>query len=119
MIASIQTFGSLANWHPHLHCLVTDGAFLKSGTFLHLGFHQIEILTEAFRRALLGAFVRRELLTRDISDKADGPTAGTHEFGALEFLARLLTHVPDKSSIYVWYPCDLQVLFVTYDSTTC
>jgi len=159
-IASIQTFGSLANWHPHLHCLVTDGAFMHDGTFLHLGFHQIEVLTEAFRRALLEAFVHRELLTRDqadsmlawphsgfhvhhlvrlepddaygilqlaryaarapvalqrmhydaknqrvriVSDKTDGPTAGTHEFEALEFLARLLTHVPDKSSIYVRY----------------
>lgn len=40
---------------------------------------------------------------RIVSDKAEGPTAGTHDFDALEFLARLLTHVPDKSSIYVRY----------------
>jgi len=38
-----------------------------------------------------------------ISDKTTGPTAGTHTFEALEFLARLLTHVPDKNEICVRY----------------
>jgi hypothetical protein len=152
VVASIQTFGSLVNWHPHLHCLVTDGALRPDGTFLHLGYHEIEVLTEAFRRAVLRAFVRRELLSEDdarsmlswphsgfhvnhsvrleaddacgllqlarysarapialerlqydarkqqvtlASDKREGPTAGTHSFPALEFLAMLLAHVPD------------------------
>jgi transposase-like zinc-binding protein/putative transposase len=64
-VASIQTFGSLANFHPHLHLVVTDGVFRPDGTFLHLGFHDIEVLTEAFRRAVLREFVRRELLLED------------------------------------------------------
>ena len=38
-----------------------------------------------------------------VSDKSDGPTAGTHTFEPLEFLARLLAHVPRKSEIYVRY----------------
>jgi hypothetical protein len=152
VVASIQSFGSLLNFHPHLHCLVTDGAFRPDGTFLHLGYHEIEVLTEAFRRAVLRAFVRLDLLTDDDarsmlqwphsgfhvdhsvrleaddacgilqlarysarapislerlqydarkhqvtlhSDKREGPTAGTHLFPALEFLAMLLTHVPN------------------------
>jgi hypothetical protein len=160
VVSSIQTFGSLANWHPHLHLLVTDGVFRIDGAFIHLGFHQVEILTEAFRRALLRAFVSKQLLNQEqatsmlawphsgfhvhhavrleaddacgilqlaryaarapislqrlhydarkrrvqvVSDKSEGPTAGTHEFEALEFLARLLTHVPDKNNIYVRY----------------
>ena len=53
VVACIQTHGSVVNWHPHLHCLVTDGAFRVDGTFLHLGYHEIEVLTEAFRRAVL------------------------------------------------------------------
>ena len=142
----------MLNWHPHLHLVVTDGAFRPDGTFLHLGFHDIEVLTEAFRRAVLREFVRRELLTEDDarsmlawphsgfhvhhgvrleaddvcgilqlarysarspvalerldydarkqqvtlrSDKREGPSAGTHAFDALEFLALLLAHVPD------------------------
>ena len=160
VVASIQTFGTLANWHPHLHLLVTDGAFRPDGTFLHLGFHQIEILTEAFRRAVLRAWVRRELLDPDaaqsrlawehsgfhvhhsvrleaddalgmlqlaryaarapvaldrlhydvgkkrvrlVSDKPEGPTAGTHDYDPLEFLALLLAHVPDRFEILVRY----------------
>lgn len=34
MTVGIQTHGSLANWHPHLHAIVTDGAFTPDGTFL-------------------------------------------------------------------------------------
>jgi Putative transposase len=37
------------------------------------------------------------------SDKAEGPTAGTHRLHALEFLARLLSHVPRRREIYVRY----------------
>jgi len=31
IIASTQTFGDLLIWHPHIHCLVTDGAFDLAG----------------------------------------------------------------------------------------
>ena len=37
------------------------------------------------------------------SDKPDGPTAGTHTIDALEFLALLLTHVPDFHEVLVRY----------------
>ena len=35
------------------------------------------------------------------SGKREGPTAGAHSFPALEFLAMLLTHVPDRHEILV------------------
>jgi hypothetical protein len=44
-----------------------------------------------------------EGVVRIVSDKPAGPTAGTHTFEPLEFLARLLAHVPRKSEIYVRY----------------
>jgi hypothetical protein len=159
-ISSIQTHGTLANWHPHLHVLVTDGAFRPGGTFVPLGAHSIEILTEAFRRAMLRAFVRHGLFTEEVaasmlawphsgfhlhnevrlqgddrrgvlqlarysarapialaritydadqqqvlvtSDKSDGPTAGTHAFDPLDFLAQLTTHIPRKGTHMVRY----------------
>jgi transposase-like protein len=35
MIVSIQTYGDdLLRFHPHLHCLVSDGLFLPDGSFL-------------------------------------------------------------------------------------
>src|SRR5271167_243098 len=41
------------------------------------------------------------------SDKGEGPTAGTETVDALEFLARVLTHIPDKGQVttryYGWY----------------
>jgi len=41
------------------------------------------------------------------SDKADGPTAGTATVDPLEFLARVVTHIPDPGQVmqryYGWY----------------
>ena len=41
------------------------------------------------------------------SDKSEGPTAGTETVDPLEFLARLLVHIPDKGHVttryYGWY----------------
>nr|MBA2432466.1 transposase [Chthoniobacterales bacterium] len=41
------------------------------------------------------------------SDKSDGPTAGTETVDPLEFLARVLVHIPDKGHVttryYGWY----------------
>lgn len=34
MIACVQTLGSLAHLHPHVHLLVTDGAYRRDGTFV-------------------------------------------------------------------------------------
>ena len=36
MIGAIHTFGELVHFHPHLHALVTDGAFATDGTFIEL-----------------------------------------------------------------------------------
>lgn len=33
VILSIQTAGDLMTWHPHIHCLVSDGDFDKQGHF--------------------------------------------------------------------------------------
>ena len=51
VVACLQTHGSRANWHPHLHLLVTDGGFRPDGTFVTWPAHDTARLTEAFRRA--------------------------------------------------------------------
>ena len=43
----------------------------------------------------------RKKQVRLLSDKRQGPTAGTHDFDALEFLALLLAHVPDHHEVMV------------------
>ena len=37
------------------------------------------------------------------SDKAEGPTAGSETVDALEFLARLVTHIPDPGQVLTRY----------------
>ena len=61
IVACLQTHGSRANWHPHLHLLVTDGGFRPDGTFVSWPVHDTARLTEAFRRAVLRLFVRLDL----------------------------------------------------------
>jgi hypothetical protein len=61
IVACLQTHGSRANWHPHLHLLVTDGGFRPDGTFVSWTAPDTARLTEAFRRAVLRLFVRLEL----------------------------------------------------------
>ena len=56
--ACLQTHGSRANWHPHLHLLVTDGGFRPDGTFVAWPAHDTARLTEACRRAVRRRFVR-------------------------------------------------------------
>jgi hypothetical protein len=55
--------------------LVTDGGFRANGTFVHLPLHDVATLTEAFRRAVLKMFVKRELM--DI-EAAQGMLAWPH-----------------------------------------
>jgi len=65
IVACLQTHGSRANWHPHLHLLVTDGGFRPDGTFVTWPAHYTARLTEAFRRAVLRLFVRLGLFDED------------------------------------------------------
>jgi hypothetical protein len=65
IVACLQTHGSRANWHPHLHLLVTGGGFRPDGTFVSWPVHDTARLTEAFRRAVLRLFVRLELFDED------------------------------------------------------
>ncbi len=65
---SIQTHGSLLNWQPHIHALVTDGGFRPDGTFVPMPAHTTDVLTEALRRAVLKLFVDRELFEPDVAE---------------------------------------------------
>ena len=49
LVACLQTHGSRANWHPHLHLLVTEGGLRPDGTFVSWPVHDTARLTEAFR----------------------------------------------------------------------
>src|ERR1019366_7790647 len=75
IIGCLQTHGSRANWHPHIHMIVTDGGFRSDGTFVHWPTHDSERLPAAFRRAVLRLFVRKDLFE---AEQAEAMLAWPH-----------------------------------------
>jgi hypothetical protein len=65
VIVCMQTFGSVALLHPHLHVLMSDGAFRRDGTFVPLPVPEPAVLEELWRRSVLAEFVRRGWLEED------------------------------------------------------
>jgi hypothetical protein len=65
LVVCVQTFGSVAHLHPHLHVLMSDGAFRRDGTFVRLPEPEPTVLEEAWRRAVLAEFVRRGWFEED------------------------------------------------------
>ena len=56
---ALQTYGDLAaNWHPHLHGIVSEGGFTPDGTFhpLPLGVDG-DVLTDLFRHHVFQALL--------------------------------------------------------------
>jgi hypothetical protein len=49
MVSALQTFGELAHWHPHLHALVTDGAFDATDGFVPLPETPAGVFAEVWR----------------------------------------------------------------------
>jgi hypothetical protein len=65
LIVCVQTFGSVAHLHPHLHVLMSDGAFRRDGGLVALPVPDAAVLEELWRRSVLGEFVRQGWLDRD------------------------------------------------------
>jgi hypothetical protein len=72
-VASLQTFGSFAaNFNPHCHCLVTEGAFTPQGEFVPLptpATYRLADIEERFRQLLLKRLYRAERLSEAFMNK--------------------------------------------------
>ncbi|MCZ6562931.1 MAG: transposase [Deltaproteobacteria bacterium] len=68
-VISIQSFGDLVNFHPHLHCLVTDGCFMPNGWFHVLPEIDIKKLEILFRHKVFKMLLREEKIRRELVDK--------------------------------------------------
>jgi len=67
--SSIQTFGSFAaNFHPHIHALVTQGSFTREGEFVAVGTVNTGVIEEIFRRLVLTRLTRAERLSEEFRD---------------------------------------------------
>lgn len=104
-VVSIQTYGDLANWQPHLHALVSGGVFNREGVFTPLPLPPVRMAEELFRRRVIRLPVRRGRLEHDA---AEGLLSWRHsgfsvhhtirvhpdDTEGLERLGRYLVHPP-------------------------
>jgi hypothetical protein len=57
MIAAIQTFGQLLHWNPHIHSLVTCGAYTPEGEFLNMPEFDMDSLMLAWQGAVFSLYL--------------------------------------------------------------
>ena len=57
MIVAIQTHGTLLHWHPHIHAIVTCGAFTPAGEFLAVPELDKERLRSAWREEVFALYL--------------------------------------------------------------
>ena len=65
-IAAIQTLGSLLDYHPHVHLLVTWGGFAKDGTFVPAPEVPAEALEKLFQHEVLKILLREGAIQQDL-----------------------------------------------------
>jgi len=68
MVASIQTFGSYANFHPHIHALVTNGVVTGEGEWLPLPEWTPGVIEEVFRRLVVRGLVKAQRLSEEFRE---------------------------------------------------
>src|SRR6266496_1303521 len=68
-VISIQTFGDLVNFHPHLHYLVSDGCFMPNGWFYVLPEIDVKKLESLFRHKVLKLLLREKKISREWVEK--------------------------------------------------
>jgi len=80
MIVAIQTHGELLHWHPHIHALVTCGAFTPAGEFLEVAELDKERLRSAWREEVFALYLAEGKIDAAVVENMRGwPHSG---FGA-------------------------------------
>ena len=129
VVIAIHTFGDFLGWHPHLHVLCTDGCFYGNGMFRVSPLFDIKQMEEIFRHKVFKLLLKKEKITGELvenlarciirasfsqermtyipeeSKVAYRSKDGKEEkvFDALEWLAGMCPHVPNKGQQMVRY----------------
>ncbi len=69
MVAGIQTFGELINFHPHIHAIATDGVFTPDGTFLCLPRIDKQLLLDVWQDKVFELFVKAGKIDQETVDQ--------------------------------------------------
>jgi hypothetical protein len=68
MIAAVQTFGELAHFHPHVHAVVTDGAFTSEGKFIPLPEIAVEPFLKLWERKIFALLLKHGKISQEVID---------------------------------------------------
>ncbi len=66
LIGAIQTHGELLHWHPHIHVLITCGAFTPEGDFLELSEFNMDRLLVAWQDAVFELYLAKEKIEPEV-----------------------------------------------------
>ena len=72
MIGAIQTHGELLHWHPHIHVLITCGAFTPEGDFLELPQFDMERLLDVWQDAVFELYLAKEKIEPEVVENMRG-----------------------------------------------
>ena len=68
MIAAIQTFGQLAQWNPHIHSLISCGAYTPDGKFLELPEFDMDRLLVAWQDAVFAQYLNQSKIEPEVME---------------------------------------------------
>ena len=66
MVAAMQTHGELLHWHPHLHMLLTCGAFTPAGDFVKLPELDVNRLEVAWKEAVFALYLAEDKIEPEV-----------------------------------------------------
>lgn len=65
VVSVVQTFGERANFHPHVHALVSRGGWTASGEWVPVPYVDEGAAERLFRHKVLALLRRRGLLSQE------------------------------------------------------
>ena len=72
MVAGIHSFGQLLNWNPHIHAILTCGAFTPEGEFLPCPELDLTALLEAWQEAVFALYLREGKVEPEVVEQMRG-----------------------------------------------
>ncbi len=66
MVATVQTFGDLIHWHPHVHAIISEGVFRKDGTFVGVPELDLSTCVARWQKKVFALLVRKGKIDPDV-----------------------------------------------------
>ena len=122
MVAAIQTHGELLHWHPHIHTLVTCGAFTPEGEFPEVPEFDMDRLRAAWQEAVFTLYLAEGKIEPEVIENMRGwPHSGfsvdqsvflpANDRPGIERLVQYMTRCPFSLSRLVKVTATGQVVY--------